>query len=147
VLASLVKRERVRGNMCCDMEAMNMKEVLYSEIVAAVKAIGGKYAMDLMGIAALAVRDAVNQGIDSHLEACFMPDRGDRYDMEGGRLVCEVSAESMPVLLRRLQEKGHEDDEMLARDILEDLGVLLESDESAVVISDEEVFAMESGTE
>ena len=30
-----------------------------------------------------AVIAAVNQGIDSHLEACFCPDRGDRYD--GGR--------------------------------------------------------------
>ena len=30
-----------------------------------------------------AVIEAVNEGIDSHLEACFCPDRGDRY--EGGR--------------------------------------------------------------
>ena len=27
-----------------------------------------------------AVIDAVNQGIDAHLEACYCPDRGDRYD-------------------------------------------------------------------
>jgi len=58
-----------------------------------------------------AVIEAVNQGIDSHLEACFCPDRGDRY--EGGRrkagnltlcrtLECCVSVESLPVLLRRL---------------------------------------------
>ena len=50
-----------------------------------------------------AVVQAVNQGIDSHLEACYCPDRGDRY--EGGKrmagklvlchtLECIVSPES-----------------------------------------------------
>ena len=60
-----------------------------------------------------AVIAAVNEGIDSHLEACYCPDRGDRY--EGGKrkagkilicrtLDCVVSVESLPVLLRRLCE-------------------------------------------
>ncbi len=60
-----------------------------------------------------AVIAAVNEGIDSHLEACFCPDRGDRY--EGGKrkagkltlcrtLECVVSLESLPILLRRLCE-------------------------------------------
>ena len=58
-----------------------------------------------------AVVEAVNQGIDSHLEACYCPGRGDVF--EGGKrtagrltlchtLECCVSPESMPVLLRRL---------------------------------------------
>ena len=50
------------------------------------------------------VQKAVNQGIDSHLEACFVPDRGDRYDWVNGRLACDISPASLPVLLRRLCE-------------------------------------------
>jgi len=57
-----------------------------------------------------AVIEAVNEGIDSYLEACFCPDRGDRYEggkRKAGKLVlcrtleCVVSVESLPVLLRR----------------------------------------------
>jgi len=77
-----------------------------------------------------AVVDAVNQGIDSHLEACFCPQRGDRF--EGGKrtagrltlchtLECVVSPESLPVLLRRLSE-GDDAGMMLAGDILMTLG-------------------------
>jgi hypothetical protein len=60
-----------------------------------------------------AVVAAVNQGIDSHLEACFCPQRGDNYvggKRTAGRLTlchtleCVVSPESLPVLLRRLLE-------------------------------------------
>jgi hypothetical protein len=60
-----------------------------------------------------AVIEAVNEGIDAHLQACYCPDRGDRY--EGGKrkagkltlcrtLDCSVSPESLPVLIRRLCE-------------------------------------------
>ena len=60
-----------------------------------------------------AVVAAVNEGIDAHLEACFCPDRGDRYGggkRKAGKLIlchtleCVVSPESLPVLLRRLCE-------------------------------------------
>lgn len=68
---------------------------------------------------------AVNMGIDSHLEACNIPDRGDSFVLgersiqatedtnfwdKGDKLIlattleCEVSPESLPVLLRRLSE-------------------------------------------
>ena len=83
-----------------------------------------------------AVIQAVNQGIDSHLEACNCPDRGDRYD--GGQrkvgkltlcrtLECSVSIESLPVLLRRLFELDGNDEVVeaaisLAGDILMTLG-------------------------
>ena len=86
-----------------------------------------------------AVIEAVNEGIDGHLEACFCPSRGDRY--EGGKrkagkltlcrsLDCVVSVESLPVLLRRLceSELGGDPDvqaegNRLASDILMCLGV------------------------
>jgi hypothetical protein len=83
-----------------------------------------------------AVVDAVNIGIDSHLEACFCPEHGDRY--EGGKrtagkhvlcrtLECFVSVESLPVLLRRLFELDAEEHiadaaMSLAGDILMTLG-------------------------
>lgn len=101
-------------------------------------AMGGEpYSMSLTGTDEIrAVIEAVNQGIDSHLEACFCPDRGDRY--EGGRrkagkltlcctLECCVSVESLPTLLRRMFELDG-DEEMvdaamsLAGDILLTLG-------------------------
>lgn len=76
-----------------------------------------------------AVVEAVNIGIDAHLTACNCPQRGDLYqhgdrsitatsDTEywktGDRLQlaqtleCNVSAESLPVLLRRLDEGDNE---------------------------------------
>lgn len=78
-----------------------------------------------------AVIMAVNQGIDAHLEACYCPDRGDRYDggqRKAGKLVlcttleCSVSPESLPILLRRLCELEDGAGMMLAGDILFVLG-------------------------
>jgi len=85
------------------------------------------------------VIEAVNEGIDSHLEACFCPDRGDRYEggeRKAGKLVlcrtleCSISPESLPVLLRRLCESdlGGDPDvqsegNRLAADILMVLGI------------------------
>jgi hypothetical protein len=98
---------------------------------------GEPYTMSLTGTDEVqAVIVAVNQGIDSHLEACYCPDRGDRY--EGGKrtagklllchcLDCTVSAESLPVLLRRLFDLDTDDriadaGMSLASDILMTLG-------------------------
>ena len=85
------------------------------------------------------VIEAVNEGIDSHLEACFCPDRGDRFGhgvRKAGKLTlcrsldCVVSPESLPVLLRRLCESdlGGDPDvqaegNRLAGDILMVLGI------------------------
>ena len=78
-----------------------------------------------------AVIAAVDQAIDSHLEACFCPERGDRYeggDRKAGKIVlcrtleCAVSPESLPVLLRRLCETDNEAGMSLASDILIVLG-------------------------
>jgi len=86
-----------------------------------------------------AVIESVNEGIDAHLEACYCPDRGDRYEggkREAGKLLlcrtleCSVSPESLPVLLRRLCESelgGNADVQSqgnrLASDILLCLGI------------------------
>ena len=85
-----------------------------------------------------AVVAAVNQGIDAHLEACYCPDRGDRYEggkRKAGKLIlcrtleCAVSVESLPTLLRRLCESDLGDSETesagmrLASDILMVLGI------------------------
>ena len=85
-----------------------------------------------------AVIEAVNEGIDGHLEACFCPARGDRYEggkRRAGKLVlcqtleCVVSVESLPTLLRRLCESDLGDPEVeaegnrLAADVLMVLGV------------------------
>ena len=79
------------------------------------KAMGGQtYTMSLTDTNEIrAVVDAVNIGIDSHLEACFCRERGDRYaggkrtagkHVLCGTLECAVSVESLPVLVRRLFE-------------------------------------------
>ena len=85
-----------------------------------------------------AVVAAVNQGIDAHLEACYCPDRGDRYEggkRRAGKLVlchcldCSISPESLPTLLRRLCDSDLGDSEAesagmrLANDILMVLGI------------------------
>jgi hypothetical protein len=103
-----------------------MKKIPYSKIEKAVRkqCKDKRYHMSLVGGAAKAVESAVNQGIDSYLEACFCPEKGDSYQWEqGARLECQVSAKSLPVLLRRLLEMGDEgklaeDAESLPSDIL-----------------------------
>lgn len=89
------------------------------------------YPMDLVGMDAEVVKIAVNKGIDSRLEACFIPARGDSYTVTDGgrfcgrRLACKVSRESLPVLLRRLMELGNEHAEYLASCICETIGIEL----------------------
>lgn len=63
-----------------------------------------RYRMELVGEDLVACQQAVNQGIDAYLEACFVPTRGDSYEDRGGRLACLVSRESLPCLVRRLLE-------------------------------------------
>ncbi len=81
---------------------------------------GRAYRMSLTDACEIrAVITAVNQGIDSHLEACFVPQRGDHYahgQRKAGDLVlcpcldCTVSLQSLPVLLRRLCELNADQD-------------------------------------
>lgn len=85
------------------------------------------YTMSLVHEDAKACQEAVNQGIDSCLEACFCPDKGDTFDLIQtpvcSKLYCVVSPESLRVLVRRLLESG--DDTGLASDICETLDIEL----------------------
>ena len=105
----------------------------------------GHYTMSLVDDEEIqSVIDAVNIGIDAHLTACNCPDRGDSYQ-HGDRTItatsdtdywkegdtlhlartleCHVSAESLPVLLRRLDESGNEEAWSLRSAILSTLGI------------------------
>src|SRR5579864_7629646 len=71
-----------------------------------------RYSMSCVGADIKAVTDAVNQGIDAHLEACFLKGK-DHYTLtpdrfNGTRLNCDVSKSSMITLVRRLLESGEE---------------------------------------
>ena len=93
------------------------------------------YAMSLVGEDRQKVITAVNRGIDAHLEACFVPTRGDRFRLQtpagirgrisGPRLECQVSPQSLPVLIRRLMESGDEGAESLASSICQTLEIEL----------------------
>lgn len=112
-----------------------MKTIARQAVIAALN--GEPYVMSLVGREAKAVAEAVNVGIDAHLEACFVPARGDRYDHVNGRLHCIVSPESLPVLVRRLTGPGPDEDdagESLAVDVLGTLGI--EVDAGCFMIAD-----------
>jgi hypothetical protein len=102
--------------------------------IAAAAPIEG-YTMSLVGEDGSAVITAVNQGIDAHLEACFVPDRGDRYGglaaqdtakkVPGNRLECLVSPESLVTLVRRLMQADDPAAESLAAGICQTLDLEL----------------------
>lgn len=105
------------------------RQIDYAEIRSA---MNGPYVMQLAGDDMNAVLAAVKQGIDSHLEACYIPELGDRYEMRSVRvkgkeicrkLDCHISFSSLPVLLRRLLEQDNDRAHELANDILHTLGV------------------------
>lgn len=100
----------------------------------------------LVGDEAIAIQNAVNQGIDAHLEACYVPDRGDSYDADDRTFVAtydtpnwkkgqtvthtralaiKVSRESLPVLVRRLMESEDEAAQSLAGSICDGLNIEL----------------------
>jgi len=85
----------------------------------------GLYFASLVGKDHLRVIRAVNQGIDAHLQACYVPARGDRYICGNGRLECHVSRESLPVLVRRLLEEGDDEGMSLASGICLTLNIEL----------------------
>lgn len=85
----------------------------------------GLYYANLKGDDHRLVIRAVNQGIDTHLEACYVPARGDRYVCGGGALECHISIESLPVLVRRLLEEGDDAGMLLASAICSTLNIEL----------------------
>ena len=80
----------------------NLCKISYDEITKACN--GEHYTMTLKGSDATVAIKAVNHGIDSRLQACYVFQRGDLYqfDTEQQWLNCSVSPESLPVFLRRL---------------------------------------------
>lgn len=100
------------------------------EIKEAVKKCkNGFFPMEMVGEDADAVVKAVNQGIDAHLEALvssnFKWQDTAAQPFPFPRLMCKISPEDMPVLLRRLRE-GDESAQSLAESIE---GVLERGDE------------------
>lgn len=81
-------RTLVNGMLC---------KIDYDDIVAA---CDDNYIMSLVGRDAEVVVQAVNQGIDSRLQACNS--RDDFYEMRYGRLEIDINPESLCVLIRRL---------------------------------------------
>ena len=109
------------------------------------------YEMEVRGEGAAALAQAMQVGIDSHLEACFVEERGDQcfsqqvahiatlndqkviapyYSNRPNFLKLVVSAKSLPVLLRRLFELEYGGDtdlqdeaRCLAQDILGSIGL------------------------
>lgn len=109
-----------------------MNQILYKEIAKAVAGSGGSFKMQLGKSDARVLIPVVNRGIDAHLEACSIEGR-DKYVQKGHKLHCEVSAESMPGLLRRLSEAGTEEADALARSILDSLKIKLDDGGFSVV--------------
>lgn len=86
------------------------------------KCKNGFFSMEMVGEDADAVVKAVNQGIDAHLEALVSSNFKWANQPPGfKRLMCKISPEDMPVLLRRLSE-GDENAERLGEDIISILG-------------------------
>jgi hypothetical protein len=83
------------------------------------------YKMSLVGEDARCVIAAVNQGIDAHLEACFIAERGDNYYQNGHKLMAQVSPESLRVLCRRLMESDDDTGLSLVSGICQTLDIEL----------------------
>jgi len=90
------------------------------------------YPMELVGDEAELVERLVNQGIDSHLQACFIKGADDyqwkKHTLDNGSIIavklhCSVSPKSMVVLLRRLLEVDSEAADSLRSAILETLKI------------------------
>jgi hypothetical protein len=80
--------------------------------------MGMNYPMTLKGDDRQLIVDAVNQGIDAHLQG--ITDSSFKWvdDMLCGKaLQCEVSYKDLPIIIRRLLEVGSEETDMLAQDI------------------------------
>ncbi len=129
-------------------QTSNLGTITYSQVL---EAHPEPYEMELRGDSADVLAQAILVGIDSHLEACFVEERGDQClfhrvahiatlndekviapccDSRPNSLSVVVSATSLPVLLRRLSELEYGGDtdlqdaaRSLADDILETIGL------------------------
>jgi hypothetical protein len=83
------------------------------------KALTENYPMSLVGEDAKVVEQAVEMGIDSHLEAFTESS----FRWKAGRLECEVSPKDMLILLRRISEFGTSQADDLRTAILSTLDI------------------------
>ena len=124
----------------CKTTPLNMKTFSFlwtDQLSVAIAEAAPKrgYSMSLVGEDQPTVIAAVNQGIDAHLEACYVPARGDSFRLQtppgirgrisGPRLECRLSAQSLPVLVRRLMESEDEQAESLASSMCQTMGIEL----------------------
>lgn len=72
-----------------------------------------------------AIKAAVNQGIDSHLEAISIINQREECDVLGKRWFGEFAPATLHVLVRRLMEAGNEAADSLASSICETLNIEL----------------------
>jgi hypothetical protein len=125
----------------------NLQTITYSQVL---EAHPEPYEMAMRGEAAVVLAQAILLGIDSHLEACFVEERGDKclsqqvahiatlndekviapFCTRPHFLKLVVSGKSLPVLLRRLLEMEYGGDtdlqdvaRQLADDILDTIGL------------------------
>ena len=104
-------RDQYKEEPMSSFQNENMCEISYEAVIEACD--GQDFPMQLVGEDTEELQAAVNQGIDSHLEACAIAGR-DTYTwltvgignskITATKLHCSVSPESLPVLLRRLFE-------------------------------------------
>ena len=99
-----------RNSNCC--------VISYEDVIKACD--GEPFKMKLVGEEGQEVMRAVNIGIDSHLEACFIKGQDEFGWDEDGKLDCKISPESLPILIRRLFDK--DDLSSIAESILTALG-------------------------
>ena len=75
--------------------------------------------MELVGRDTAVMTAVVNQGIDSHLEGITES----KFHSQGKRLICDVSAKDMLIVLRRLGEMDDENAMSLRSSILTTLDI------------------------
>lgn len=78
------------------------------------------YPMELVGDDRKAIIDAINQGIDAHLEAVMFS-----QFQAGHKLGLLIEPQTLHVLVRRLMESGDEGAELLASSICSTIGIEL----------------------
>lgn len=81
------------------------------------------YNMELVGEDRKAVTEAINQGIDAHLEAIMFSQP--HTDTLAHKLNLVIEPQTLHVLIRRLMESGNEEAESLASSICQTIGIEL----------------------
>ena len=118
---------------------------------------GPTYHMELVGYEAELVTEAVNRGIDAHLQGVMKDDSSFEWGYTSGSftgarhaLICDIAPNCLAVILRRLLEmaEGSEDDEgHPAEDLVTSIVYNLASIEDFWLTIDEEFYISREGHE